>query len=302
MPRADSAEQGEAPTVVGSTTAEVIVLGSAGGPTPKPGRRPVSHALVVGGEVTLVDCGNGVAGQYVAAGLGLDRLRRILVSHHHIDHVADVATLLHLAWTQLEQPVAVIGPPPLQRIFDLHNEAFAIDIKSRMEDEGRPHLREFVQIIEIDSDTALEHAGARITAALVEHPPIRHAFAYRIDHAGASICFSGDTRPTPALAALAQDVDLLVHETTYLTNAVDFLPVTRAAQVLARMRDVHSDPAGAAGIASAAGARALLLSPVGAFGPVADEEILDEARGSFCGPAWVGRDLLRVPLPIRGDI
>jgi ribonuclease BN (tRNA processing enzyme) len=171
-----------------------------------------------------------------------------------------------------------------------------------MQDEGRPHLREFVQITEIDSDTALEHEGARITAALVEHPPIRHAFAYRIDQAGASICFSGDTSPSPALAALAQGADLLVHETTYLANAADFLPPARAAQVLARMRAVHSDPAGAAGIASSSGAGALLLSPVGAFGPVADEEILDEASASFSGPVWVGRDLLRVPLPVRGDI
>jgi ribonuclease BN (tRNA processing enzyme) len=256
---------------------------------------------VLDGEVTLVDCGNGVAGQYVAAGLDLGRLRRILISHHHIDHVADVATLVHLAWSQLEDPVAVIGPPPLRRIFDLHYEAFATDIESRMQDEGRPHLREFVQITEIDCDSALEHSGARITAALVEHPPLR-AFAYRIDQGGASICFSGDTRPSTALAALAQGADLLVHETTYLANAADFLPPARAAQVLARMRAVHSDPAGAAGIASSSGAGALLLSPVGAFGPVADEEILDEASASFSGPVWVGRDLLRVPLPVRGDI
>jgi ribonuclease BN (tRNA processing enzyme) len=256
---------------------------------------------VIDGEVTLVDCGNGVVGQYMTAGLDLAKLRRILISHHHIDHVADVATLVHLAWTQLDRPVAVVGPPPLRRIFDLHYQAFETDIQSRMEDEGMAHLRDFVQITEIASDTAIEHTGARITAALVEHPPIRHAFAYRIDQGSTSICFSGDTRPTPALAALARGADLLVHETTYLANAADHLPPARVAQVLARMRAVHSDPAGAAGIASTSGAGALLLSPVGAFGPVADEEILDEARTSFSGPAWVGRDLLRVPLPVRGD-
>lgn len=282
-------------------TPEVIVLGSAGGPTPKHGRRPVAHALTLAGEVTLVDCGNGVVGQYVAAGLDLARLRRILISHHHIDHVADVATLLHLAWSQLEGPVHVIGPPPLRRLFDLHYEAFDLDIRSRMADEGRPHLRDLVKVTEIDQDCTLEDGEATITAVLVDHGPIEHAFGYRIDQNGTSLCCSGDTRPSPALSRLAAGADLLIHETTYLTNARDHLPAARAGHLLARMRAVHSDPVGAGRVAAAAQVGGLLLSPVGAFGPVSDAEILREAATEYTGPIWVGHDLLRITLPRRGD-
>ncbi|MBM7774080.1 ribonuclease BN (tRNA processing enzyme) [Actinokineospora baliensis] len=281
--------------------AVVVVLGSAGGPTPKVGRRPVAHALEVAGEISLVDCGNGVAGQLVEAGLDLAKLRRVLITHHHIDHVADVAVLLHLAWSRLRAPVRVIGPPPLRRLFELHYEAFEVDIRSRMADEGWPHLRELVDIVELTSPGSIDCGVAQVTAATVEHPPIP-SFGYRVDVAGRSVCFSGDTRPSQAVAELARDVDLLVHETTYLNNAASYLPTERAQRVLTRMRSVHSEPVGAARIAAAAGARALLLSPVGAFGPTSDDEIRREARSAYSGPISIGRDFLRVPVPSHEEV
>lgn len=283
-------------TTPGESAAAVVVLGSAGGPTPKVGRRPVAHVLDAGDGLTLIDCGNGVAGQLVEAGFDLSRLRRILVTHHHIDHVADVALLLHLAWTQLTEPVHVIGPPPLAELFELHYQAFDLDIRSRMHAEAQPHLREMVRITEIDTATTVHSGVATITAALVEHPPIELAFGYRVDVDKYSVCFSGDTRPCAAVVTLAAGVDLLVHETTFLDNALDFLPAARAERVLPRMRSVHSEPAGAGVVAASARAHELLLSPVGAFGPTSDADIIADARTQYDGPISVGRDFLRVPL------
>lgn len=280
---------------------ELVVLGSAGGPTPKPGRRPVSHALVVDQNISLVDCGNGTISQFVSAGLDLGSLRRILITHHHIDHVADVAMFLHLAWSQLRAPVEVIGPPPVARLFELHYEAFDFDIQSRMNDEGRRHLREFVRVHEITGPEIIDDGSVTVTAAMVEHPPVEFAFGYRIDQAGRSVCFSGDTRPSESLSTLARGCDLLIHETTYLTNATDYLSAERATLVLPRMRSVHSDPKGAGRVAAAAGVSGLLLSPVGTFGPASDEEILAEAAAEFTGEVWVGRDFLRIPLPQPGE-
>ena len=285
-----------------TANAEVLVLGSAGGPTPKPGRRPVSHAVRIDDEVTLVDCGNGTAGQYAEAGLPFRELRRILISHHHIDHVADAAMLVHLAWSQLAGPVHVIGPPPLKQIFELHYQAFDVDIAARMADEGRRHLRDFVRITEIDTDAVLQDGSATIRAALVDHPPVRHAFGYRIDQGGISVCCSGDTAPSEAVAALARGAELLIHETTYLADAHEHLSPERAAKVLPRMRSVHSDPAGAGRIAASAEVASLLLSPVGTFGAAPDEVILAEAATEYRGQTWVGRDFLRIDIPNREEI
>ncbi len=57
-----------------------------------------------------------------------------------------------------------------------------------------------------------ERNGVKISAFLVDHGPAKPAFGYRIDYAGHSIAFSGDTRPSDNLVKHCQGVDVLIHE------------------------------------------------------------------------------------------
>ena len=50
---------------------KLVLLGTAGGPTPKRNRAAPSQAIIVDGRVYIVDCGNGVARQIASAGLPL---------------------------------------------------------------------------------------------------------------------------------------------------------------------------------------------------------------------------------------
>jgi ribonuclease BN (tRNA processing enzyme) len=54
--------------------------------------------------------------------------------------------------------------------------------------------------------------GVAVTCALVDHPPVRPAFAYRLDSPDRSIVISGDTKRTGALIKLARGAGVLVHE------------------------------------------------------------------------------------------
>jgi ribonuclease Z len=105
---------------------------------------------------------------------------------------------------------------------------------------------------------------------------------------GRRIVLSGDTRPTPALAAAAARADLLVHEATFLERDRD----------LAR-RSGHSTAAGAARLAAAAGVALLALTHRSTrYRP---EEVLAEARAVF--PDSVvpeDLDLIHVPLAEHG--
>lgn len=90
----------------------LILLGTGGGPTPKKNRSAPAQVIVINGVSYVVDCGNGVARQYVSAGLTLKAIRHVFITHQHSDHNADYGALMLLAWgTDLAGPVDAWGPP-----------------------------------------------------------------------------------------------------------------------------------------------------------------------------------------------
>src|SRR5215472_9924372 len=58
----------------------LILLGTAGGPTPKADRAAPASAIVVDGAIYVIDCGNGVARQMVKAGLDLGAIRDVFIT------------------------------------------------------------------------------------------------------------------------------------------------------------------------------------------------------------------------------
>src|SRR5580765_7919500 len=66
----------------------LILLGTAGGPTPKKTRSGPAQIVVVGNRGYVIDCGDGVARQMMLADV-FGTLRHIFITHHHSDHNAD---------------------------------------------------------------------------------------------------------------------------------------------------------------------------------------------------------------------
>jgi len=196
----------------------LILLGTGGGPSPKRLRSAPAQAILVGEDVYVVDCGDGVARQMALAGVALSRIRAVFITHHHSDHDADYGNLLLLGWIDgLRPTVDAYGPPPLARMTELIAEVNRVDIETRIADEGRPPFAGVVAAHEITtSGVVMQQAGVKVTAALVDHPPIRPAFAYRFDTPDRSIVISGDTAPSESLVALAKGAEVLVHEVLYL--------------------------------------------------------------------------------------
>ncbi|WP_409493825.1 MBL fold metallo-hydrolase [Amycolatopsis sp. cmx-11-12] len=96
---------------------ELVLLGTGAGPTPSLGRFGISSALVVRGDVYLIDCGLGAVSQYVRSGLDPARLKGIFITHLHADHIADYFTFatfmapLIMSKTGRVPTVDVYGPP-----------------------------------------------------------------------------------------------------------------------------------------------------------------------------------------------
>ena len=277
----------------------LVILASGGGPRPRKDRGSTAHALVVDNVLYVVDCGNGVARQLVQAGVPLPSLRHIFITHHHSDHNADYGNVMLLAWTTgLRGRIDSWGPPPLEKMTRLFFEMNAYDIDTRIADEGRVPLVPLVHPHEISQGgPVMQDERVKVTAALVEHPPVTPAFAYRFDGPDRAIVFSGDTNKSDNLVRLARGADVLVHEAMYLP-AVDRLVarVPQAATLKKHLIDSHTSAEDAGRVAAAAGVKTLVLSHlVPADDPlVTDQMWLDAARPHFAGEILVARDGLEL--------
>ncbi|MBV9454116.1 MAG: ribonuclease Z [Rubrobacter sp.] len=97
---------------------DVCLLGT-GGTIPLPRRRLSATLVRVGGDLVLLDCGEGTQVALRERGWGLRRLRPILITHTHADHVLGLpGLLLSLGFSGRgsEEPLTIYGPPPLEKV------------------------------------------------------------------------------------------------------------------------------------------------------------------------------------------
>ncbi len=284
---------------VSGTRTRLILLGTAGGPRPKKPASAPAQVIVANGAAYVIDCGNGVARQLALAGVPLASVRHVFVTHHHSDHNADIGNLLLLAWgAGLESRVDMWGGPPLAKMMRLFFEMNAYDIDTRMSDEGRVPLVPLVHTHELRAaGLVMQDENLRVTAALVSHPPVVPAFAFRFDEHDRSIVISGDTSRSDALVSLARGADVLVHEALYLP-AVDRLVGgdTNASTLRKHLLASHTSAEDCGRVAAAAGVKTLVLSH---FVPtddpaVTDQMWLDAARTHFRGRVIIGKDLMEI--------
>ena len=277
----------------------LIILASGGGPRPRKNRGSTAHAVIVDGVLYVVDCGNGVARQLAEAGVPLPSLRHVFVTHHHSDHNADYGNLLLLSWASgLRTRVDAWGPPPLEKMTRLFFEMNAYDIDTRIADEGRVPLVPLVHVHELtQAGAVMQDERVKVTAALVDHPPVVPAFAFRFDGPDRAIVFSGDTNKSDNLIRLATGADVLVHETLWVP-AVDRLVarVPNAATLKKHIIDSHTAVEDVGRVAAAAGVKTLVLSHlVPADDPgITDDMWIAAARAHFKGEIVVARDGLEL--------
>jgi len=277
----------------------LILLGTGGGPRPRKNRSASAQVIVAGESAYVVDCGDGVARQMVLANVPLTSLRHVFITHHHADHNADYGNLLLGAWTSgLRSRIEAWGPPPLVRITRLFLEMSATDIEARVRDEGRVALAPLVRAHEITRGGAvMSDENVRVSAAVVDHPPMALALAYRFDCADRSIVISGDTRPCEALVRLARGADVLVHE-AMIPAAVERMAgkIVNAPRLVRSILGHHTSAEDAGRIAAEAGVKTLVLSHlVPADDPaITDSTWIEAARRHFAGEIVVGSDLLEL--------
>jgi ribonuclease BN (tRNA processing enzyme) len=245
--------------------ATLTVLG-AGSILPRAGYGCAGYALRTepGGPVTLLDCGPGTIRALGAAGIALADVRRVVLSHYHVDHCLD---LFALAFARRNPdfapapPLEQIGPRGLARLL-----SGAPGVLGGYVADPRASVRE------VRPDEPLELADLTLTPVATRHTP--EAVAWRVDVVGgASLLYTGDTGENPDVAVLGRGVDLFVAECSFPDEAGV---------------EHHLTPSSAARLARDAGATALVLTH---FYPATDpEEARARAAETYGGPIHLARD------------
>ena len=269
---------------------QLILLGT-GYPYPNAERAGPSCAIVAGKKLFIVDAGRGVSMRLAAFANPWKSIGAIFITHLHSDHIDGLPDLFHNTWEfGSGMPFELYGPQGTQKAANGILQLYEADIHIRRDlTEKLPPEGARINVHEIQEGIVYDRSGVRITAFLVDHPPVNPAFGYRFDVGKQSIVVSGDTRPTPNLIRFAQGADILVCEAYVSSQPYSGPPGTKPWGIY----DYHTSAREAGEMAEKAKVKTLVLThliPVNA----PEKSYLDEASKVFNGKVIVGRDLMQI--------
>ncbi|MDE2370878.1 MAG: MBL fold metallo-hydrolase [Burkholderiales bacterium] len=316
---APASAQSPTPIDAAASSTRLILLGTGAGPIPRRDRSQPANLLVVGGRPYLIDAGNGVARQLAFAGYATADVRTIFITHHHIDHNADIGALMSFTWIEDNKrnradvpPVRFYGPPgtselvaAAQSFLSVSERIFRAEVPMRPS-AGLFEAHDFARDGEVYRDdrvvvTAAENTHYQFAPGSPSAGRDK-SYALRFDTPGRSVVFTGDTGPSEALERLAGGADVLVSEVMDLDASMKAieskaaLPAPVAAAVRRHMAQEHLTPEQVGLLAQKAHVKLVVLTH---FSPGLDGETdmsryVDGVRKHYTGVVIAGRDLMEL--------
>ena len=284
-------------------SSELVLLGTGGGPKIWAPRSQPASAILVNGDVYIIDAGDGITGQLAKSGIDTNSIKAVFITHNHSDHVADYGTLLLRTWQSGHKgPIDCFGPPPLKGMTNSYMEYMNWDINLRIQHEARPDFKSMINVLEITNNSSVyQDSNVKVDCIKVPHGEADPSYSYRFQIDGKVIVFSGDTSKSEALIGFASGADILVHEVLNLEGVEAIIEKTYPGNEAFRNHIIegHTTMSEVGEIASQAKVKILVLNhfvPTGS--PFLDKEEIwqDGVRKTFNGQIIVGTDLLRIPL------
>ena len=278
-----------------------IVLLGTGGPRPDPQRNASTTLIRIGDENVLFDAGRGVVLQLVRAGVPLNAVNPVFITHHHFDHIGDLYDVMLATWMHgRKDPLRIYGPPETRRIVDaLLTQVYDKDWQWRS--IGEPSFGGWKPIAvedvapglvldtwrwKVSADTVVHGDGLGFTPAFLRR---WSCYGYRFEAEGKVVAISGDTIPCEGIDRLGRDADVLVHCCYMASAEIENEHFRRVAQHTLAAGDTVGK------IATRANAKTLVLTH---HRPRKDERMLDELANEvardFSGRIVIGNDLTEI--------
>jgi ribonuclease Z len=299
---------------------ELVVLGSAS-QVPTRHRNHNGYLLRWDGDGLLFDPGEGTQRQMLLAGVSVNNVNRLCLSHFHGDHCLGVPGIVQrLSVDRVQHPVWAHFPASGREFFarlryacdfhelaDLREAPISGDGPVAEGPFGMLEARRLEHSIDAFGYRLVEPDGRRMVPALlarfgIDGPAVgelQRARSVRVGERlvrleqvseprrGQRFAFVMDTRLCDAVYALADGADLLVIEATFLSE--DHELATRYGHLTARQ---------AAKVAAECGVRRLVMTHFSQRYTDVNRH-LDEAAEVYAGDLVMAEDLARIPVPKR---
>jgi ribonuclease Z len=275
----------------------VTLLGT-GTPIPVPDRFGPSTLVEAGDQKLLIDAGRGASIRLNQLGVPIGSIDALLLTHFHSDHTVGIPDVWLTGWLQSHfgtrtAPLRVIGPEGATALMTHLEQAYALDVSIRIEDEKLPPQGAAIDVSEFHADGVVyEKNGVRVIAFEVDHgDAIKPAYGYRIEYEGRSVVISGDTRFNPNVIKHGAGADLLIHEVAIVR------PELLAEPFIQRIMAHHTTAREAGTVFAQArpklGAYTHMVFLESEKVPRATvDELIAQTRLTYDGPLEVGEDLM----------
>jgi ribonuclease Z len=228
-----------------------------------------SHLLVRStNHNILIDCGNNPVGKLELAGMELNNVTDLVLTHAHADHMGALPLLLMDMWLRRRSTALVI-----------QGLSYTLEHAKKLLEVF--HWDKWENMFPVIFNVVEELANVQLIkdeSLVMTASPVLHSIpnmGVRVDllDTGRSVVYSSDTAPCANLVELAAGVDVLIQEAAGLSK-------------------IHTSPEQAGQMAADAGVKRLVLIHYDA-GRNAAEQIA-EARIHFSGDVELAYDLMEI--------
>jgi len=229
-----------------------------------------THMALVGQEgCVLIDCVGNPLLRFQQAGLDVERLTDIILTHFHPDHVSGVPSFLMNTW--------LLGR---KTPIDIHGLGYVVERMERVMEffdwDSWPKMYPvtFQPVPEQEMAPVLESKEYRVFSSVVHHLIPTIGLRIEFPQSGKVLAYSCDTEPCEEVVRLASGADVLLHEAAGASIG-------------------HTSAAQAGEIASQAKAKSLYLIHYPTQ-PGKHQELIIEAGTTFNGPVALAEDFLEI--------
>lgn len=245
----------------------LTILGSA---SAVPGEHQENtHLMVsVGSHTILIDCGSNPIQHLRRAGVSLESLTEIILTHFHPDHVSGLPLLLMGMWLMGRRT-------PIKIFSNSHTLERTKTMMALFDWQSWPDFYPvtFIEIENKEMCPVIVDEEFRLYASPVKHLIPTIGLRMEFPRTGMTIAYSSDTEPCSSVVNLAGKAEILIHEAAGASIG-------------------HSSPAQAAEIGNRAGAETLYLIH---YPPEKDtQELMAEAQHVFGGRVILAKDFLKI--------